>query len=137
MGARGGRARGKAADLEPSDRETAKAALRRALDSNNAAAVVAAAQWLIKFDTSPDHEQVTVDDAREALLARFNEIDARRRERGKDCPTCGGCGYILDEPGRGRGARIGGGRGVDARVKARSRDSFPFSSAPVRSPSSR
>jgi hypothetical protein len=103
MGARGGRARGKTAELELTDREQAKVALRRALDGNNMAAMVAAAKALIEFDRSPERQDVTVNDAREQLEARLNEIEDRRRRHGQVCPTCSGSGIVV------RASRGGGG----------------------------
>src|SRR5262245_17705838 len=114
MGARGGRARGKqAAELEQSDRERSKAALRRALDGGNYAAMVAAAKELIAQDRSPDREHVSVEDARAQLDARLNEIVARRLERAETCTACNGLGYIINDRRPGAGARIVGDRGVD------------------------
>jgi hypothetical protein len=99
--------RQKRAEPEPelSDREQAKAALRRALDGNNRAAMVAAAKALIEFDRSPEREQVTVEDARAALDARLSAIWARRIDLGM-CPTCNGSGRLWMRRGRGRGSRI-------------------------------
>jgi hypothetical protein len=103
-----------AGELEPAnDREQAKVALRRALDGNNSAAMVAAAKALIEFDRSPDREHVTVEDARAALAARLDAIAARRREHAEECTACGGRGYIPKEHGRGPGPRNGGERGGD------------------------
>lgn len=74
MGARGGRARGKTSQREPaSDREQAMAALRRALDGNNKAAMVAAAKALLEFDQTPPEGPVSVEDAR-AQLARGERL---------------------------------------------------------------
>jgi hypothetical protein len=77
-----------AGELELTDREQAKAALRRALDGRNNAAMVAAAKALIDFDTSPIESGVTVDDARAQLIARLDEIEHARRTAGQVCPTC-------------------------------------------------
>ena len=53
IGRQGGLRRGKTAELELTDREQAMAALRRALDGGNKAAMVAAAKALIEHDLSP------------------------------------------------------------------------------------
>jgi hypothetical protein len=93
-------------------RDQAKVALRRALDGNNMAAMVAAAKALIEFDRSPDRQDVTVEDAREQLLARLNAINAHRRAHAEICQACGGAGYIPiarkpgASPGEGRGRSV-------------------------------
>jgi hypothetical protein len=80
---------------ELSDREQALAALRRSLDSGNAAAVVAAGKALIDIDkTDPWSSTVSVEDARAQLIAKLDEIEARRRAHGETCPTCSGAGYV-------------------------------------------
>ena len=115
MGARGGRARGKQASGQLSDREQAMAALRRALDGGNKAAMVAAAKALIEFDRSPDREHVvSVEDARAMLLARLQANERYRREHGEECTACNGLGYIERDRGRGPGAGNEGGGGADA-----------------------
>lgn len=121
LGRRSGEARQRKAkakqtgELEQSDREQAKVALRRAPDGNNMAAMVAAAKALIEFDRSPDREHVTVEDARELLFAKLDQIDARRREHTDTCTACNGLGYIAKQRGPGPGARNPGGGGVDVR----------------------
>jgi hypothetical protein len=113
MGARGGRARGKKEQLEQlTDRESALRALRRALDGNNMAAMVASAKALIEFDHSPRERPVTVEDAREQLEARLNAVEDHRRRNGEVCSACGGSGIVVRPPGRGEGAGIDGGRGA-------------------------
>jgi hypothetical protein len=37
---------------------------------------------------------VTIEDAREQLEARLNEIEDRRRRHGQVCPTCSGRGIV-------------------------------------------
>ena len=64
------------------DREQAMAALRRALDGRNMAAMVASAKALLEFDQSPRDGPVPVEDAREALIQRLDDIEARRRAYG-------------------------------------------------------
>jgi hypothetical protein len=77
-------------EFELTDREQAKVALRRALDGNNMAAMVAAAKALIEFDRSPDREQVTVEDARARSWMpsshRSSSTDGGTR-RGARCAT--------------------------------------------------
>jgi hypothetical protein len=89
---------------ELSDREQAKAALRRALDGNNMAAMVAGAKALLEFDKSdPWADRVSVEDAQAQLIAKLDQIDDHRRRNGEVCPECGGevcetCdgrGYVL------------------------------------------
>jgi hypothetical protein len=94
MGARGGRARGRTAELEQlTDREQAMAALRRALDGNNMAAMVAGAKALIEFDTSDprSRDAVSTEDARERLMAKVEAMAERQADalahRGL-CPFC-------------------------------------------------
>jgi len=79
LGRRSGEARRRNAkakhtdELELTDREQAMAALRRALDGGNMAAMVAAAKALLEFDHSPRERPVTVEEAREHLEAREYE----------------------------------------------------------------
>jgi hypothetical protein len=95
IGRRGGERRGKAEQLERlTDREQAMAALRRALDGGNKAAMVAAAKALIEHDLTPQAGPVSVEDARAELAARLDKIAehrARAIAEGKAelCPTCG------------------------------------------------
>src|SRR5262249_55588299 len=80
MGARGGRARGKTEQLEPlTDREQAMAALRRALDGNNKAAMVAAAKTLIETDKSNPwaRDAVATEDVREMFIGKIEAIAER------------------------------------------------------------
>jgi hypothetical protein len=120
LGRRSGEARRRrrekrqAGELELTDRDQAKIALRRALDGNNMAAMVAAAKALIEFDRSPERQVVTVEDARAQLIARLDEIEERRRARGETWAACGGAGYIVRSRGPHRGA--GDGRGTGAPV---------------------
>jgi hypothetical protein len=88
-------------DFELTDREQAKVALRRALDGNNMAAMVAAAKALIEFDRSPDREQVTVEDARAQLDAKLSPIIEHRRRDAERCTVCNGIGYIVKQRGPG------------------------------------
>ena len=112
LGRRSGEARRRRAkakqtdEREPlTDREQAMRALRRALDGGNMAAMVAAAKALLDFDrTDPRAGMVTVEDARDQLEARLNEIEDRRRRHGQVCPTCSGSG-IVAQASRGGGAR--------------------------------
>jgi hypothetical protein len=84
MGRRGGKARGKQAEGEQlTDRERALAALRRSLDSGNAAAVVAAGKALIDFErTDPGRRDwrshTEVQQARDKLTRKVHEIAVRR-----------------------------------------------------------
>ena len=111
IGKQGGLRRGKTAELEPlTDREQAMAALRRALDGGNMAAMVAAAKALLEFDrTDPRAGMVAVEDAREQLEARLNEIEDHRRRHGQVCPTCSGSGIVARASRGGGGPRIVGG----------------------------
>jgi hypothetical protein len=90
------------------DREQAMAALRRALDGGNRAAMVAAAKALLEFDRSdPRAGMVTIEDARGQLEARLNAIEDHRRRYGEVCPTCNGevcptCGGSASFTRRGR-----------------------------------
>ena len=94
MGARGGRARGKTAALEPlTDREKAMAALRRALDGRNMAATVASAKALIELDTSDPRarDAVSTEDARKMFIGRIEAIAERRADALAHhglCPMC-------------------------------------------------
>jgi hypothetical protein len=94
MGARGGRARGKKEQLEQlTDRESALRALRRALDGNNMAAMVAGAKALIEFDTSDprSRDAVSAEDARERLMAKVEAMAERQADglaRIGLCPLC-------------------------------------------------
>src|SRR5437773_2675095 len=100
MGARGGRARGRTAELEQlTDRESALRALRRALDGQNMAAMVAGAKALIEFDTSDPRGPMDVVDARAELNRRLDEIVDHRRRASEVCPACGGKGYVSARPG--------------------------------------
>jgi hypothetical protein len=119
LGRRSGEARRRKAkakqtdEREPlTDREQAMAALRRALDGGNMAAMVSAAKALLEFDHSPRDRPVTVEDAREQLEARLNAIEDHRRRNGEVCSACGGSGIVVRAPGRGEGAGIDGGRGA-------------------------
>jgi hypothetical protein len=85
------------------------AALRRALDGGNMAAMVAAAKALLEFDHSPRERLVTVEDAREQLEARLNAIEDHRRRNGEVCSACGGSGIVVRASGRGEAAGIDGG----------------------------
>lgn len=85
LGRKGGRGRGRKTDeLELSDRELAFAALRRSLDSGNAAAVVAAGKALIDLaqkDPGRDwgsHAEVLR--ARETLTRKLQEMAGRWEE---------------------------------------------------------
>jgi hypothetical protein len=91
-----------AAELEPlTDREQALAALRRSLDSNNAAAVVAAGKALIDLEPrDPRVGMVSVEDARAQLEARLNRIEDHRRRAGQVCPTCGAVLQVERADGR-------------------------------------
>jgi hypothetical protein len=97
---------------ELSDREQALAALRRALDGGNHAAMVAAAKALLEFDHSPRERPVTVEDAREQLEARLNAIEDHRHRNGEVCSACGGSGIVARASRGGGGPRIVG-VGVD------------------------
>jgi hypothetical protein len=88
------------------------AALCRALDGNNMAAMVAAAKALLEFDQSPRERPVTVEDAREQLEARLNAIENHRRRNGGVCSACGGSGIVVRAPGREEVAEIDGQRGA-------------------------
>jgi hypothetical protein len=85
---------------ELSDRERALAALRRSLDSGNAAAVVAAGKALIDLERSDprSHDSdALVQGARDQLAANLIAMAARRQaalEKGETrgleiCPACG------------------------------------------------
>jgi hypothetical protein len=110
LGRRSGEARRRKRDqqLEPlTDREQAMAALRRALDGNNRAAMVAAAKALIEQDRTPQAGPMSVEDARAELNARLDAIVDHRRRYGKTCQACEGSGLVL----RARGGE-GPGKGV-------------------------
>jgi hypothetical protein len=81
------------------DREQAMAALRRALDGQNHAAMVAAAKALLEFDTSDPRGPMDVVDARAEFEARLDKIIDHRRRAGEVCPACGGRGYVSGRPG--------------------------------------
>jgi hypothetical protein len=50
---------------------------------------------LLDFDrTDPRAGMVTVEDAREQLGARLDEIEDHRRRHGQVCPTCSGSGIV-------------------------------------------
>jgi hypothetical protein len=102
MGARGGRARGKKEQLEQlTDREQATAALRRALDGQNMAAMVAAAKALLEFDKSGPHDRLmSVEDARAELDRRLDQIEEHRRLAGQVCTAYDGIGYVQRAPGQ-------------------------------------
>jgi hypothetical protein len=115
LGRRSGEARRRkreqraAGELELTDREQAKVALRRALDGNNMAAMVAAAKALIEFDrTDPRTGLMSVEDAREQLEARLNVIEDRRRRHGQVCPTCSGSGIVARASRGGEGPGLSG-----------------------------
>jgi hypothetical protein len=105
------------------DREQAMAALRRALDGNNRAAMVAAAKALLEFDRTPIDGPMSVEVARAELARRLEPLEAHRQRaiedgRAEACPTCGAymsmvnrespvrdvSGIVVSAPG-GRGAR--------------------------------
>jgi hypothetical protein len=94
---------------ELTDREQAMAALRRALDGRNHAAMVAAAKALIDSDQTPPPGPMGVDDARAQLDARLDKIDTARGANGDPCPTCG-VGIVPRAMGAGPVAGIDGGR---------------------------
>jgi hypothetical protein len=105
LGRRSGEARRRKREqqLEPlTDREQAMAALRRALDGGNRAAMVAAAKALLEFDRSdPRAGMVTVEDARAQLDARLDQIVDHRQRYGHECQACGGSGIVVSAPGAG------------------------------------
>ena len=95
IGQRGGQRRGKKTDQpELTDRELAFAALRRSLDSGNAAAVVAAGKALIDLERSDPRSwesDAVVKQAREKFGRRIEAIAARHAAglaRAGRCPTC-------------------------------------------------
>ncbi len=97
LGRKGGRGRGKQADeLELSDREQAMRALRRSLDSGNAAACVASAKALIELDKVDPRGWESGRAAKEeadGFIRKLEEIRDRRLaaiEQGAVCPRCGG-----------------------------------------------
>jgi hypothetical protein len=100
LGRRSGEARRRKAQAKQTDeleqltdRESALRALRRALDGNNMAAMVAGAKALIEFDTSDprSRDAVSAEDARERLMAKVEAMAERQADglaRIGLCPLC-------------------------------------------------
>lgn len=100
LGRRSGEARRRRRDEpELTDHEQAKAALRRALDGGNKAAMVSAAKALLEFDKSDPRDRVmSVEDARTELDRRLDQIEEHRRLAGQVCTAYGGIGYVQHAP---------------------------------------